>query len=58
MNISNKKDVISRHQTRNMTSLELLVAGRNRIIGKFQMQKAALGRDRIIDHFRIEEKAI
>lgn len=58
VNTSNKKNVISRCQTKNATSPQLLGIERNKVANYSDLKKVALGRDKVANHSKIEEWVI
>lgn len=57
INTSNKKNVISHCQTRNVTSLWLPGTRRNKLAGYSEIEKGALRKNRVTSHFKIEKGA-
>ena len=47
LNISDKKDVISRHQTRNSTRFQLLNTRRNKVAGHSKIEKETLEKNKV-----------
>ena len=54
INSSDDKDVISRRQKKNATSLRLPATGRNEVAGHSRMEEGAAGRNRVASHSGIE----
>ena len=48
---SNKKNVISHHQSRNVTSPQVPSTGSNRVINYSEMEEGATGRNRVVRYF-------
>lgn len=58
VNTSNRENIISCCQTKNVTSFWLLEIKKNRVASNSQLQKGALGRNKVIGYSKIIEEVI